>query len=272
MATRYWLSTSSDLTAAGAWSGGAAPVNGDTVIFPATASLAPASNLTGLSAVTVAIWYVEDGCPISFGSSGLGLQVGATELVFFGAGDFYFNNATAANTATLLIAPTNPNSMIQLSGNAADNTWIVNGTVEIATSFGNNFAVWVSPVMANDRPKLHVSAAASVTQLIMNGGDVLNESSAQMNAAWPMGGSLKIAGSGGAQFIHQMGGTVDYQSSGTLDFAYIMRGLFDLSQGSQTRTVTELHVHPGARYRRDPNVATVTNEYILLDEVGLATQ
>lgn len=272
MATCRWLSVSADLTAAAAWSNGAAPTNGDTVIFPAQATLAPSSNLTGLSAVTVALWYVEDGCSIDLGKSGLPIQVGATNFVHFGSGSFYLSNQATANTSKILFAPTSDTAMMQVQGNSALWIWCTNGYTEISTNYSTSLGVFVTPVHTTDRPSVRISAAASVAGVEMNGGSVVVDSASGLTSATVMGGTIQFLGVSGVALLLQMGGYVDYQSTATLSVAEIMRGTFDISQGSIQRTVTTAYVHPAATYKRDQSVSTVTNEYVFLKEVGLATQ
>lgn len=271
MATCRWLSVSADLTAAAAWSNGAAPTNGDTVIFPAQATLAPSANLTGLTLVTVALWYVEDGCAIDLGTSGRSIEVGATNFVLFGAGNNYISNQTTANTSTILIAPTNDDSQVVLSGNSFKNIWCASGITDLSTGGYSTGAIFVSKSPNGQSPKLSVksSAGSALATLAVSGGKVEYGSSSGVTTVLQSGGGIECIGTGGFGTLRQSGGYHSYRSTTTMSVADIYGGTFDISQGAEQRTVTLATIWPGAKYMRDPNVATVTSELILSDQIGL---
>ncbi len=272
MAVRTWLSTNGSLTSTAAWSGATVPVAGDYVRVPKQATLAPNANLNGLASEALAGWYVEDGCPIPFGSSGNPIHIDADEIVWFGDGPAYVQHTGTAGTNSLLYAPVSEMAMLSLLGNAVGTTVIVSGNFDMSTVSTSSVLMYVCRNPRGLGPKMRVASSVTLgsgSQVIQQGGEIIDSSTGTIAKIVHMGGSYEKLGAGAITAWYGMGGAMNFHSTGGVGLAEAMRGTFDVSQGIETRTVTLARVHPGAKYLVDYNITTVTTEQILLDEVGI---
>lgn len=271
MAVRTWLSTSGNLTATAAWSGATVPVAGDYVRVPKEATLAPNSNLNGLAAEALAGWYVEDGCPIPFGSSGNPIHIDADEIVWFGDGPAYVQHTGTAGTNQILYAPVADSGSLVLSGNAVSQIIVAAGNLSLShASYAVNFLIVCRNPNGGRDPIVNIASSVSLTgEILQNGGSVTDSSSGALTSLVLMGGEYHKLADGSLSTATQHAGYLDYQALGTLDAVSVLGGTFDLSQGLTARTVTLAYIHPNARYLVDYNIATVTTEIILADELSM---
>lgn len=274
MAVRTWLSTSDDLTgtAAGtglAWSGDTVPVAGDYVRFPKEASKDIVRNRDGLAGVALAGWYVEDGCPLPFGSSGSPIHIDADEIVWFGDGPAYVQHAGTAGTNQILYAPVSESAMLSISGNLIGTNIIVSGNMDISTAGLSSSVVWVCKNPQGRPPKVVVASSVTLGTVQLQAGEIIDSSSGTVTKIINMGGQYTKLGAGAVSAYWGMNGSMNYRTTGTLGLGVLMRGVLDFSQGIEQRTITQVRIHPNAKYLVDYNLATITTEIILADEVGL---
>lgn len=270
MAVRTWLSTSANLTSTAAWSGATVPVAGDYVRWPKEATLAPTSNLNGLAAVALAGWYVEDGCQIPFGSSGSPIHIDADEIIWFGDGPTYVQHTGTGGTNQVVYSPVAESGMLVLSGNDLQRIIVASGNLILshASYAVNQLIVCKNPVGLGPRVTIESSATLSGFTW-QNGGTIIDSSSGTLADLVLMGGEYLKSGAGAVTSVYQHAGYLDYQTSGTLTGISVLGGTFDLSQGLVSRTVTLAQIHPNAKYIVDYNIATVTTERILADELSM---
>lgn len=276
MAVRTWLSTSDDLTgtAAGtglAWSGDTVPIAGDYVRFPKEASKEIVRNRNGLAAVALAGWYVEDGCPIPFGSSGSPIHIDADEIVWFGDGPAYVQHTGTASTNQVLYAPVAETGMLVLSGNATQRIIVASGNLMLShASYAVNQLIVCKNPNGGRGPIVNIESSVALSGFTwQNGGTVIDNSSGTLADLVLMGGEYLKGGAGALTAAKQHAGYFDYQSTGTMDAISVLGGTFDLSRGLAARTVTLAYIHPNARYLVDYNIATITTEKILADELSM---
>lgn len=274
MAVRTWLSTSDDLTGtvAGtglAWSGDTVPIAGDYVRFPKEASRDIVRNRNGLAGVALAGWYVEDGCPIPFGSSGSPIHIDADEIVWFGDGPAYVQHTGTGGTNSLIYAPVSDEATMYISGNTILTNLLVSGNIDISTAGSSTGSLLMCRNPIGRGPKVKVSSSVTLGGVTLQAGEIEDSSTGTITKIINMGGQYNKIGTGQVSAYWGMNGYLNYRSTGTMGLAVLMRGTLDLSQGIEDRAVTTVRVHPNAKYLVDYNLVTITNEYILADLVGL---
>lgn len=121
MATTYvWNSTTSNMATSTAYTPSGTPATGDSLIFPESATVAPASNMNTHTLVIFARITIAPGCRIDIGAAGNPLITAATLLEHFGLGTLYYQNQHGSDNAFYQNSPNVDAATVVASGT---NTW-----------------------------------------------------------------------------------------------------------------------------------------------------
>lgn len=241
MATTYIHAVDGDPTNPDNWDNGV-PGAGDDAVIPRTATR---DMLGGTLDYQLNSWYVQDGCNIKIGGVSTPVTFSTDELLHYGTGDSYYADS-AGTTLNVVIACSDRNAMVTLSGNTFVTVLILRGRTFIAGDVGliddlnishidDRLDSWVrltSGMTGVTRAKLKsgiVDSAAPIADLFLGGGEWLQKGTTAITRAHPMGGTLK------------------YETEGTLDDCFAFPGsTIDFLTGGNVKTITDLYQFPGS--------------------------
>ena len=232
MATRIWLGTTSTSWATTTnWSGTTVPIDGDTVVVPATASNHLLTNLdrtgdTAGAGLHLAAFRRLADSTVKVGDSTNPLKCTATLVRDEGATDFYFQSGTGTSptnkTTRCIINPSNTGAIIQIGSKAvtgADNITrleLLAGTVSLVPAVANGIIateVFMVPIGPFDLRVTQENGARWV-YCNMAGGELTGTYASIMRQS---GGTVTInqasGVSGNVNEYYQFGGTSELSIS-----------------------------------------------------------
>lgn len=271
MATHIWNSSSTDFSAAGAWSSGVAPaswVSTDKVVFPATATSTPATGLDQ-NAITVAALLVEYGCPISIGSVGNTLKLGVTKTLIQGEGTYHFTQSAAAvvNSGYVIFDASRSSGTLHLYANH-NFVGLSSGTLYMAAGSSASY-VNVGPYRGNDRSAILYYQSTTDSPLLISGGTVSIDSAVSLVSVVIGAGTL-IHNQGTILKLESTGGQTISKSSSSIAVLYGLGGIVDFTQSKTPRNVDYMFIHPRCEVLYDKNVITILSARIdMASELGI---
>lgn len=269
MATRYWLSLSTNWGSASAWSGAAVPVSGDTVVFPETASLSPTTGLDQ-SGVSLHALHIANGCAIQVGSPGTPLKIHSSVCQFGGIGQMHVWYPTgASNTARIYCAAPSIDGKLTIYNAGDFHIWCGGGTLTLDSTIATVDA-------------LHVTAigGGAASRVVLNAGTIVA-------AAWVSGGTLDVRGTitvlrsltsgvvnvldnGKITTMYYSGGVVNYESN-VAPFFMVGGGggVLDFTGRDRPLTITgEARIMPGGKLLYDPDLVTIAFKQLFGNIIG----
>lgn len=263
MATRIWTgATSTSLTAAGNWSGGSAPVSGDTIIFRPGPTTYPQTNLTGLNnaALSGALAAVifEQGWRWPIGDSATALQLSCSRLDVWSSGKLYIDiEASNIGPQVLYTAPANIGEAgLYLIGSNIANLACQGGT----TMVGHVASTVAEGRCQGNSTKLYLGNLLTLTTAYaLTGGSIVQRCASTTSKA--QDGYITTEESGAVTTATLYGrSTGVFNSSGTIGTLNIEDpdSFADFLQSTEARTVTNTNWKRG-RLRYDPAVMAFTN-------------
>lgn len=266
MAIKRFIGTDGDYSANANWSPANVPASGDTVRFtPDSGSITTGLNQ---SAVDLAAFIVEEGCPALFASLAAYLQISTARFEFGGNGVGYFNlGATAVDPQVLRAANAGVGRRgLYLLGSGIGKLNVLAGTVGLAANPGET-ATANTVRLASEKADVWIGAGATLTNLQLHGG----KSRLRANAATVdvFLGELTTEEAAALTTLNLYGGKAIANASGTIATANCKGGLLDLLQSDVLRTITALNLYRGAQVRLNKEVVTVTAS--VLQESGSLT-
>jgi len=277
VATLYWISTSStSFNTAGNWSTGAAPSNGDTVIFNYLGTANCSTNLgTSLTTVTLIVeksytgtigsisgatwtYLVLDGGTLHYHpTTGQGSPSGSPQvLVGFGSTAAVVNVYDSASTSSAVYYPPLLVKGTSLTLNHSG------GSVGIGTEPGVASTLTAANVIQGSgsiSPKLYIGDNVTTTALTANAGEILSRTNVTVAAA-TISGSAKYTYLGtGAHTTLTIGdgGVVTHQGTGAIATLNVT-GTFDRTKDTRAITLggTAFNIYKGARLLLDNGKAS----------------
>lgn len=275
-----------DVNVAANYSGGALPVNGDTLILRGDVDLL--YNLGALSSVTLAELlldptYVGDvGLPIfnpgATGTSSQGyLEYRATEFaigatlinIHSTGGRCNLNMGSVQTTGTVYGSgtPSDANTKaIQFRGTHASNAWRITRGSFAAAQYASQVAtiatlhIGYQTSITNDAD-VYLGPGTTLTTINKTGGQ-LETNSAFTTLNHYAGQTVITTGAPGT--INVFSGQVRDRSTGTTTMASVYdTGVYDLSQGTAAKTITNMTLYSGSEFSDPAERATFSNAVAL---------
>lgn len=251
-------------SSAGNWSGGAVPVNGDTVV------IADGSEpiLYGLdqSAVTLAE-LVINASYVKPGAIGLPkinednpaasypeyrddyLKIGATLLTIglgegTGSGRIKINLGSVQTTANIYSTGTGDENNLEallLRGTHASNVLTVNGQSSVGVAVHGGETSVIATLKTTGQAEVRCGAGVTLTTVTNYGGTLeINSAVGTSLVNELQAGQTTVNGTGAVAALKVRGGTVVYNTTGTLGGAPVVSndGVLDFSQDGRVKTVT----------------------------------
>lgn len=279
MPTNVWQSVDTDWDNTDNWSLGAKPVDNDSVIFPADATVDCLLNLNQGSTGPLQI-RIEEGCPVSIGddSERLNLQGAASTLYHLGIGSFYIN----ASFADVVLDAPNWVDAIDVDGAVIKRLTILQGKFRGKTD-GTSACVITHAFISSIRGEfiavldLGSSSSNSITNLLMTGGRV---TTGRVNTALVTGGvwtqndqssdfEIALTMAGGVfkgNSTHPASSTPgDISSTNAIGTNVITRGVADFRGQSIPRRFNGF-IHPGG-YLLAPDNLTINGGALLREPI-----
>ncbi len=223
------------------------PGTGDTLILDSFTRMPEYTGDVGSSASPCRFTTVIATTPINpLGNTG--------KAIIQGPGKFYFETPTGPLRVDWMYVDTdNQADTIELGGNI-ENLSVVKGTVKCLSTFtpGRIFVSYKSN--PTDDAALILDVTSNLNALTVSGGIVAHAGTAAIAKLNVSGGFCELGPNTGAITVLSMtGGVVVKRSPAITDFARLLGGTLDYSQDGRAKTITELHVYPGAIFLRGPN-------------------
>lgn len=266
MATTYWTGTSSGAwSTAGNWTNGV-PGNGDTAIFPRTATRSVSSGLDQ-NTIDLAVLVTEDGYAGDIGASGNPLIIGATKLKIRGSGRVYYQNSHASTEYIYLDSP-NKTDALTLSGAAVFLAAVYRGQLAVVSGMSGitNLHVMYKTNPNNDAVVSVVDS--TISNLWQTGG--ITTFGGGVGTANIDGGSWTITGATGITgTLTVSGGVAYYEATGGLANGYVLGGTLDFTTSDNVQSVGNVYVHPAGKLRYDPDLLPSLAAVVFLHEIGI---
>lgn len=277
MADPHWLGTTSAAFGTGAnWSTASAPVDTDTATFNQFAS-GPIDG-SDQSAIELAALYVWSTFIYNFGTNGTPLTIDAT-LVQIGresgsatagthSGRINLSLPDIASTIEIFGTKTSAGSdsgkepvRIKTGANANKLYFKGTGKVGIATdSIGDTAQFSEIALLAAGTMNVGVGTTLTKWRQTAGVGNLFGAATTLQQDA----GTLYTYGAG-AYTTANIGGTAYLQSTGTITALNIAKtGTVDMLKDSRAKTITTVTMYPGATFKWDPNVITITNPIVVV--------
>jgi hypothetical protein len=256
MANKTWVgSISGDYGVAGNWSPAAVPIAGDDVDIPAS-STQPITLSLNQSGVNLNSFTVEKGAP-PIGSAAGYLQIHTASFTFMGSALSYIDLSSSAINAEIDNTFQSSSGAIglYLKGSALNNVAISSGNVGIAALFGETASATSVRITGKGA---NVVLGAGVTNSLVEcsaGSTTVYCASGQILV---YGGSVATAGSGAISDFEVYGGAAYPESSGTVGNMICAGGKTDTTGSGIPRTISAIQLNPGAEFRYDPNVVSIS--------------
>lgn len=264
------------------WSGGAVPVNNDTVYIQGSST--PIRYGLDQSAVTLTALYVEADYTGSIGLPSINtsssasypeyrdtyLAIGATTLRV-GAGDGTGSGLIRINTGSVQTAlsvqktgstqETGTPSLWWKGTHASNTVTVARGSVGIAYRGTESATITALKVGYETGEQTDASVVVgggtTLTTFTMQGGSVIL--SAAATTITKNGGTLTTLGTGAYTTISHWKGTLNYRSSGTITTLNCGSALVDFRGDMRAKTVTNCDLYDGAQIQDPQGVVTWTN-------------
>ncbi len=267
-----WLGgTDGDWSKGSNWSTGSAPITGDDVIVPESATV---DIDTGLDQhdVDLASLTIEDGCPIDIGTPTspliIGLDIGDA-VDWAGLGTMYLEvNGAATSRITL-----RGSGVVYLTSydvaTACGNLFCQSDSATVYLGWGEGDAADIDAAYISGGT-VYIGSDADITSLYIGGGEVEDYASSTVlevtggtghfiNAVGTTsttiaGGTATFEGSqaGTISAFTMSGGAAYYQCDSTITALNLYRGTFDMSENLPGATITTVNLYGNAVFR-DPN-------------------
>ena len=268
MASRIWISRDGDMSAAGSWSGGAVPVNGDEVIFdPAFSEVAASTGLDfATGGVTFGELFIAPGWKFPIGSYGNPLKAESDVIRHYGNCmlSYESKNAGVENDTKDTIVDTafkGPACMFSKSGSSLFTRLRVHrGNVHFDTSTTPIKAYIGHPGRPVGPASLTLNSTGSgggIRIILFNGRVYANLGSATGIGVAEIYDGVWTQEAGGAVEMNVHGGRVIYDSVDASTLIIVDGGMLDTSQTSRTRTLTAVTQFAG-EFVRSPQTAVGT--------------
>lgn len=279
MAKKYWISSSStSFNTAGNWSGGVAPANSDTLYFGAYGSANCATNIasTGLTGLTIIvepgytgqIGSVTAGVPAYLQISGGTLRMASTPggSIYPGSPRVLIDFGTA-NPGTVLMEfgnsvgadPSIPAVCVIGSGSGALTINQSGGSLGVAVYPGE--VATITNITTIDGGTTLLGQGVTLTAATFAAGTITDRRDNTATAIRVAGAAYNYSGTGATTTLNVDAGTCTYSGTGTITTANL-RGLLDMSQDSQAKTVTTVNRYDGGSLNLNNGVPagiTITN-------------
>lgn len=274
MATNIRQGSSPDWDNTAAWSLGAVPTAGDTVIIPGDVSVSIVTNVDQ-SGLDLALLVTDQGYVGDIGASGAPLKIAADKVVHRGIGTLYYYSGEGTATQATDWIELDTDGGAHIDGINITRITAEKGVITFAATMGN--------VSTNDSTNSVLTDQIEVAHRNNRASDVRLTDNAACKAST---GTMRIAGgqvtTAGAVPIMEIaggivthndgtaiatlmmtGGYLYYNSTSTLVTAHVFAGaVLDLSGNSLVKTITTLNVYAGGKVIMDENLVTITNKNI----------
>ena len=259
-----WNGVNGDITAAGNWIGGVAPVAVDTAIFNrGTQSVDPSiANIAALAGVEI---YPDYGGDI--GAVGNIMTTSITTLKHLGRAALWVADS-AGVTTDVFIRTVDNNVVVNLGGDTMTNVTLLRGNVTIATTIGaiSRLEVGHAGNRENDVRLEIVAGGTAVTLAQQWGGQIIGRGT--ITSHYQCAGliTFPVGSLGNFTNFYQTGGRANHYSEQTIALAHVA-GVLDLGQAA--KTISKSTRYPGGRIiKQADTIHTFTAETVDLAEVA----
>jgi len=259
MADKIWNGTGGtdgDCTDAANWTPSGVPSAADNVRLIATFDQNMATNLAGLTGVSLGDFIVEEGYSGTIGTSTADLQITCSSFEFHGTGlayiDLEASNITATVHHSASSASVGPRGLYLVGSNLAALV-VNNGVVGLAAVHGTSSTAAAVRVSGGT---LVLGSGCTLTTVTCYGGNVT--ALADVTTANVYGGTFLTGEQAAVTTLNVQGGGVTDGSTGTITTANIEAGRLLVKMGV-SKTITTVNLNAGGGFIYDPNSVTVTN-------------
>lgn len=271
MGTNVWQSVDNNWNNAANWSLGAKPAStGDTVIIPATATIAPGDNLDQTGTVLDAL-FVMPGCNVGIGTSGNPLIIGSLVWKFLGNKDVYLiGDGSATNYAWIGGGGATLWHMGGTNNHGFARVTVVHGHYR---SEGSTSALtWLQLAPPTGMPAqatiTNLKTATTILYLVQSGGIV--DCSKTITHLHKRAGITTLRSSAAVQQLFQSGGVT--RSEGATNqpqSGWIMGGTLEYMPTPIAKTMGSILRFPNAIVKYDPAMVDDTGLVDMQAEGGL---
>lgn len=274
MPTNIWQGTTGDWSTAGNWSLAAAPVTGDTVIIPASATVSITSGLTQ-NTVNLLAMIIEPECTIDVGLAGTPLYITIRELKHFGDGALFYRNSNVADNMLFVDSYNLDDALtIHTSSSTIEQLFLRSGKVVVDGAVTCSLDVIDTSNGRSGRAIL-TSTGTSDSHLQLGGVSEFS-SSGLIDPVVMNGGLLTISGTSGIATCWLFGGRINFlaPSLGVSGLWHIVGGVMDFTGATTTQTFTTAKpvVYPRGQLLYNPTKTSFATGYpiYLNEEFGSA--
>lgn len=259
-----WNGTTGNITTAGNWIGGVAPVAVDTAIFNrGTQSIDPnLGNIAALAGVEIYPGYGGD-----IGAVGNIMTTSITTLKHLGRAALWVADS-AGVTTDVFIRTVDNNVVVNLGGDTMTNVTLLRGNVTIATTIGaiTRLEVGHAGNRENDVRLMIVAGGTAVALAQQWGGQITGYGT--ITSLYQCAGLtvFPVGSVGNATNLYQTGGRLNHYTTETIALAHVA-GVLDLGQAA--KTISKSTRYPGGRIiKQADTIHTFTAAIVDLAEVA----